>query len=677
MKGEAREEVPLKPALTGPGLDVFRWFVCELEACPHDDTGADGMLTALRDRAIGRAECCDDVRLELRVIISALCDLHSKGWQFFYKEGIGAFTKEAEKKHGDPLAEKERIRASLVFERDSQLRNDAIRAFVKSMERRRQGPTGWCSIYNLMRDGRHLGAALREVAATPAGEGRLAKLSTVIDPYLQFADSGKDAYTGFDLGDVWRYFRYTWANAYLSTPGRKVWVLVRDRAAPNHPVIGIASFGNCVVHQGPRDSEIGWTPSDLLQKLDDGANREWAAWLIESLQLQFDGVYIDDFVNGKIIERKAVKRPTAATIDSLRRFGAENKKDHGRDDDAVEYDRDDGIENVDWLQRARTSLFKAKRAELLATLLEVRRAWQDSGFDAADTDKLKSLLKTKEGRRSIELLLRRIKSDHIGIDMLEITTCGAVPPYNHVLGGKLVAMLLASPEVSQAYGRFYGSSPSVIASSLAGRPVLRRPNLVYLGTTSLYGVGSSLYNRISIPAEEVGGNAGNVLRYHELGHTEGYGVTHFSRDTSDEIEALVAAKDKGRRVNSIFGEGVSPRMRKFRVGLDLVGLPSEKLLKHGSQRIVYGLTLATNFQDILLGRSARPKYILPNRNPKETTRLIARYWMRRWLSMRIENLNAIAEVERDTLVLPVTHRARVALPEIAEPAIFSPFEAVG
>ena len=52
-----------------------------------------------------------------------------------------------------------------------------------------------------------------------------------------------------------------------------------------------------------------------------------------------------------------------------------------------------------------------------------------------------------------------------------LTICGAIPPYNEVLGGKLVAMLMMSPEVVAEYRRRYAGMPSVIASSMAGRPI--------------------------------------------------------------------------------------------------------------------------------------------------------------------------------------------------------------
>jgi hypothetical protein len=40
--------------------------------------------------------------------------------------------------------------------------------------------------------------------------------------------------------------------------------------------------------------------------------------------------------------------------------------------------------------------------------------------------------------------------------MLELTTCGAIAPYNALLGGKLTALLMLSPEVSDDYRRRYG-----------------------------------------------------------------------------------------------------------------------------------------------------------------------------------------------------------------------------
>src|SRR6202034_1734253 len=112
--------------------------------------------------------------------------------------------------------------------------------------------------------------------------------------------------------------------------------------------------------------------------------------------------------------------------------------------------------------------------------------------------KLAELASSTEGAEIIRKILKKAKGDRVGIAVADITVCGAVQPYNAILGGKLVAMLATSPEVVLEYRHRYAGAESEIASSMAGRPIAREPNLVLLGTTSLYGTGSSQYNRIKI-----------------------------------------------------------------------------------------------------------------------------------------------------------------------------------
>jgi hypothetical protein len=83
----------------------------------------------------------------------------------------------------------------------------------------------------------------------------------------------------------------------------------------------------------------------------------------------------------------------------------------------------------------------------------------------------------------------------VGNAIADLTVCGAVAPYNELLGGKLVAMLMASPEVREEYHRRYSSTPSIIASSMAGKPVRRPLDLVFISTTSLYGQRPNQYDR--------------------------------------------------------------------------------------------------------------------------------------------------------------------------------------
>jgi hypothetical protein len=116
----------------------------------------------------------------------------------------------------------------------------------------------------------------------------------------------------------------------------------------------------------------------------------------------------------------------------------------------------------------------------------------------------------------------------------------------------------------------------------------------------------------------------------------------------------------GRPVNSIFGEGVNPKLRKVRAALDAVGLPSDSLLQHGSPRLVYGIALASNFREILLGLKSRPEYIIPDR--RDATARIVDFWRVRWLANRVENATVIHAVREHSLASPVRHGARVVMP---------------
>jgi hypothetical protein len=573
------------------------------------------------------------------------------------------------------LEEKERIRSSLLIERDAQLRTPAVRAFVQGLEQRRLGKHGWTSIYSVMRDGRELAASLRACRDTPDGPDRHARLRKVIDPYLQFVDG--DAVcdqTGIRLADMWRYFRHTWTTPYTNAPGRKFWILVRDRAVKYHPVIGIAAFGNAVVQLGPRDEWIGWTNKEFLAKLRADPSKEWAVWLQKAADEMAEAVFSDDFVKEKAVNKAEVANPTDAAIMRLEELAEAERKLHDTNPQSDQHKYEDAeLPDEDWLARAKTHLFRAKRAESLARVLRVRMGLKKAGFDAPTKEGLQQVLEDAAGRRAVEIVLRHVKAVRVGINMLEITICGAVAPYNSVLGGKLVAMLLTSPEVVQEYERKYRRACSVIASSTAGRAILRRPNLVAIGTTSLYGVGSAMYNRIAIPAEIAGGNPGDVVRYKELGKSLGYGSIQFSTGTVNEIEAIIRKLEGGRQINHIFGEGVSPRLRKVRAGMEAVGLPPDKLMQHGTPRIVYGIALAEQFRDVLLGRRVnKPQYYFPTDDAPAVTRAIGDYWINRWLSHRIDRDDVLDEVAGNTLVYPITHGGRVELPPLAneEPTLF-------
>ena len=359
MTAAAGEWIPLEPKIARDGHSwrLFVSFVTRLRESECDREGLD----RLRTETLHKADECGDDRRTVRVLISVLSDLRGKGWRFSLEDGVPAVAA-PEGVGGSILEQKERVRASLLMERDAQLRTPAVRAFVKGMEQRRLSKQGWTSVFSVMRDGRELAQKLREARAAPDGPNRHALLRQVIDPYLQFVDGESICEeTGLRLADLWRYFRHTWATSYTNAPGRKFWILVRDRAAKYHPVIGIAAFGNAVVQLGPRDEWIGWMPKPFLNRLKQEASRDWALWLQKAADEMAEAVYCADLVKEKLISRKELEDPTDEAIERLQKFAVVERKKHDATPQADLHKFHEYVTTEeDWLTRAHSHLFRAR-----------------------------------------------------------------------------------------------------------------------------------------------------------------------------------------------------------------------------------------------------------------------------------------------------------------------------
>ena len=589
-----------------------------------------------------------------------LADLISHGWRCRIRRQIIQI-QQGSQQSTVALSEREQVRMRLHVERNRQLRTPSVQTFLRNMERRRFHRGKWISIFSLMRDGRELTLSLSR------------ELRTAIHPYIQVIKGEESCdITGLALRDIWRYFRHTWANPYRSVPGRSILLLMRDAACEFHPVIGIAALASSAVQISVRDEWIGWDPERFVDVLRESTSEEHVNWLLRLTEDGFTDIYQDDLLDSATspITRQAISRPDQNSISWLENYAKEQREEHRRLADPRDHKSFDNqnSHDLDWQRRAETPLFRSKRAETLAMLLKVRQMFQrEAGRPTPET--IKKALVNAESRQAIQSLIRRAKSDRVGVAMADISVSGAIAPYSSLLGGKLVAMLVTSPEVVEAYSIRYSNSSSVIASSMAGRPTIRTPHLVLLGTTSLYGTEPTQYTRLAIPCEQIGGKRGESVRYRLLGRTEGYGTFQFSPDTVEAISAWLSQTEGGMRVHSIFGEGVNPRLRKIREGLDRLNLPSNELLSHGNQRLVYAVALARNFREYLLGLDSQPDYLFPLGNASQSTQKIVEWWTERWLMPRLRREGILEEVSSHRLTHPIKHGARVPFTEDARDQI--------
>jgi hypothetical protein len=191
---------------------------------------------------------------------------------------------------------------------------------------------------------------------------------------------------------------------------------------------------------------------------------------------------------------------------------------------------------------------------------------------------------------------------------------GALPPYNYLLGGKLISYILVSNELRRIYRQKYARKLTIINQRKSGK-------LVCLFTTGLYGK-SSQYNRIKY---------NDLLLYNYIGDTKGYGTLHLTEETVSLIrEFLVSRKiDIGHK----FGDGPSWTMRLIRTAGDLLGFDTDFLLRHSFRRSIYFVPLAQNAIEFLKGINDAPRYY--NLSLIELTS----YWRNRWLVNRKKDQN--------------------------------------
>ncbi|MGC0312890.1 Druantia anti-phage system protein DruA [Kitasatospora acidiphila] len=571
-------------------------------------------------------------------------DLVDQGWTVKMDGSTAVFVPPSA--HGDRETEKARIRRQELLRRDEQLCRSSVRRFVEGMERTHEHGGRLVSVFNLMRDGRELAAALQ--GATTAADA--------IKPYVQIVDSSTCDKTGFKLHDIWRYFRHTWSNAYATVPGRSMPILIRDAATEFHTVIGLAAISSPVVQIAQRDHWMGWETDQFLEHLRAEPTDNAASWLAQRIEAQRSEIYLDDLLRDDVLQPTDLTMPTPEAISALRQDADRHHKRHHQTSTIREIR---SIGRDAWVERAKTDLFRSKRSAALADALEIGTVL-GAYLSPPTAEGLAKAFSDPKARTQMRRVVRRARGERVGTVIADLTVCGAVAPYSALAAGKLVGALAVSPPVLAAYREKY-ARPSEIASAMAGRPIMREARLSFIGTTSLYGTGSSQYNRLFWPAGVMGGDSATRMGFHELGRSRSFGTSHFSEETVDALTRLPALRGSLVRVNSLFGEGVSPRLRKVRLGLAALEWPANELLRHGRERILYGVPLVKNLRDYSLGVDRAPQYLLDPELPEADAK-VADWWLERWCRPRARRNEVLESMRAHRLVRPIEHGARVPLP---------------
>ncbi len=226
------------------------------------------------------------------------------------------------------------------------------------------------------------------------------------------------------------------------------------------------------------------------------------------------------------------------------------------------------------------------------------------------------------------------------VNIMDAYVLGAVPPYNQLLGGKLVACLIRSREIRSYFAKKYGHRRSIISKKK------KHAGLGMVTTSSSLGR-SSVYNRLRLDG---------VPYFESIGYTTGWGHFHIPAKLFSEMRKYMRLKRHPYAKGNRFGDGPNWKLRLVRAALDDLGYKSD-LLRHGIMREVFQCSLATNTNRVLrgevghfhyrglltvqqIGELAKNRWLLPRalRRPE------FRFWTREQILHLLDNQSQSSEV---------------------------------
>jgi len=190
---------------------------------------------------------------------------------------------------------------------------------------------------------------------------------------------------------------------------------------------------------------------------------------------------------------------------------------------------------------------------------------------------------------------------------------GALPPYNELLGGKMVALSLISNEIRKAYEKKYRNRKTLLKK----RKIPNR--LLFITTTSAYGK-SSVYERIKYNGEKV-----SIF----LGFTSGAGTFHLPQELYEEL--LLFLEQEGINTKRGYGTGPSRKLKLVDLGFKKLGLKNlaGSYVFHNIRRGYYLFSHVRNLHDVVQ-KNKRPLWY-----DRPFNELFI-FWLERWCIPRSE-----------------------------------------
>lgn len=202
------------------------------------------------------------------------------------------------------------------------------------------------------------------------------------------------------------------------------------------------------------------------------------------------------------------------------------------------------------------------------------------------------------------------------VHLMDAYVLGAVPPYNTLLGGKLIASLACTSEVVEAFDAKYHKTVGIISGEK------KRARLAAITTSSALGR-SSIYNRLKLDGRSI---------FTPIGYTSGWGHFHISDALFEELREYLKELDDRYADAFKFGNGPNWRLRVIRRAFSLLGMDPD-LIRHGFAREVFFCSVASNALEFLRGDQKRVRY-----DDLPSVETMSKLALARWVIPRAERV---------------------------------------
>jgi len=198
------------------------------------------------------------------------------------------------------------------------------------------------------------------------------------------------------------------------------------------------------------------------------------------------------------------------------------------------------------------------------------------------------------------------------VNIMDAYVLGAVPPYNMLLGGKLIACMVRSKNIYDDFAKQYGNTTGIISTEQ------KKARLLAVTTSSSMGR-SSIYNRLKLDGVEY---------FKPIGFTGGWGHFHIPDELFLELRSYLRLAKHPYADDHQFGGGPNWRLRTIRAALSALGFKAD-LLRHGIQREVFISMLAQNAPQLF-----RTGEGIPNTDSLHSAEDVASLALERWVIPR-------------------------------------------